>query len=259
MSPLNARRMAFRARQQQRHLLSDYEEKKKMVESINISTWPKKHTALYQRMQSVITSFNNEPSKTWLPSSYFQADPLNPDKELTPQMKGKIRRLLGIRPEKLKGTWHWHRPTRDMTGAILEDMEVDISYQTSLSKLEMLRRPAADALANVMRRHNFDTLASIAKLESGYNVQTTQRMKSLLGIVTQKDIYGDKQYHWLWPCDEVRDYLVELLSHGAMTKDDVCSRAMYERRYSQQLVHLVLIDEGAVICKIENKFGYEFI
>src|SRR5579859_5995717 len=173
LMPINSSDMARRALQKESDLLLTLEEK------INLDSfhdkvperWPSSNPKMMEILKEILDIFNDEyPGEDLAPASRFQ---------FKPQPKDRAKKLLGIKSVRVKNEWHWTRPKRDLSGAITHATTHSNKDADKIRRqIALVRRPAADRLIAVMKRHNYDAVASTVLLEAGYSRRTVLKMKA---------------------------------------------------------------------------------
>jgi hypothetical protein len=196
---------------------------------------PRSKKVLKEVVQQIDEMFRKS-KESCIPASLFH-ESINTSK-LT---LGRARKLLHIKTQRARPRPEspyitlWYRGTRSLTAA-LREIEKEERQQTEA-------RPASSALSDCAHMvESFMTAEGTHYEVKGTDVvaalhvlrgrRTVLKAKNSLGIRSIKRKDG---WYWLWPAQEIQDWLENLLVHGPQERSDIYKQAA-EKKWSKDSV-----------------------
>lgn len=156
----------------------------------------------------------------------------------------RVKKYLGIKSFRQFGVWHWKLPLYSPTVA---EQRIHTRNLALLHKakhqVELMQRPCAQTLVDVMSSLHWceeNDKVVMAMADMGYKSRASiVHSKSNLGIVSRKI---DGTWLWVYPHQEVKDWLVEQLIDGMPRDiDKICEKGFNERKYKRILLYVTQI------------------
>lgn len=173
----------------------------------------------------------------------------------------KARKCLGIKAQKIAGTWRWPFPTRTLEQALeyagryyIQDKNSN-HIKKKIDQAEQQYQIAFAVIKDCMTHYNYE--ASVEQVNDfckGHSVyrkgKIFSRIRKELGIVSVhlSSENKDREWHWVWGAVEVQDWLERLLDEveQALPITQVIDKAR-EKKWSYQVLLAAkrqLNDEG---------------
>lgn len=185
----------------------------------------------------------------------------------------RAKKALGVRSQRIRGTWYWLKPERSIDSAFkrLNDVSrpqlkaffeyVDtndnrfgprepVKYRDEEGKEQTrdTQHPVTTALQEYMRKRNYVAPAkkTLADLDKIAGRTTLQHVKKALGIKSVEVGKGEssKEWVWVWVAPEVLSYLEFLLVGGKLVPHDEIVHAFKKKNWPYILLRYALREEG---------------